>query len=203
MDPLAFVAAVIDAIAWPLVAVIIFLALRRPLFNLIPLIERLRYRDLEIGFNTQVEQLAFAAREALPAHMHAEEEDRRWHENLQELAQLSPRAVVLEAWLDLEREAIETSRRYGLNLSSWETRAPILLGHALEQAGILDDTTQEIFYRLKNLRNAAAHASDFAFTPDSALEYADLAYRLTEHLRRAQPAPEPVASSVSRHERKE
>jgi hypothetical protein len=43
---------------------------------------------------------------------------------------------------------------------------------------------QSIFHRLRNLRNAAAHASEFAFDPDSALEYADLAAMLTGHLRR-------------------
>lgn len=33
------------------------------------------------------------------------------------------------------------------------------------------------------MRNAAAHASEFAFDPDSALEYADLATMLAGYLR--------------------
>jgi hypothetical protein len=44
-----------------------------------------------------------------------------------------------------------------------------------------------IFHRLRNLRNTAAHAPELAFSPDSALEYADLASMLGGYLRRAWP----------------
>jgi hypothetical protein len=64
-----------------------------------------------------------------------------------------------------------------------ELRAPILLGQALEQAGILDEGKAQIYHRLRILRNAAAHASEFAFEPDSAIEYADAAMRLADYLR--------------------
>jgi hypothetical protein len=52
----------------------------------------------------------------------------------------------------------------------------------LEQSGVLEGSTAGIYHQLRNLRNAAAHASDFAFTADSAIEYADLAARLTAFL---------------------
>jgi hypothetical protein len=62
--------------------------------------------------------------------------------------------------------------------------SPLVLGQALEEAGALEGNTPTIFHQLRNLRNAAAHASEFAFSPDSAIEYADLAARLTEYLRK-------------------
>lgn len=65
-----------------------------------------------------------------------------------------------------------------------ELRSPLILGQALEEEGILDGETPVIYHQMRNLRNAAAHASDLAFTADSAIEYADLAMRLTEYLRR-------------------
>jgi uncharacterized protein YutE (UPF0331/DUF86 family) len=91
--------------------------------------------------------------------------------------------VILEAWLQLEEAAIEACRRHNLNLTSREMRSPIQLGAALEQAGILDEPKGEIFHRLRNLRNAAAHASEFQFEPEAALEYSDLALRLAEFIR--------------------
>jgi hypothetical protein len=106
-------------------------------------------------------------------------------EHLAELANLSPRAVVLEAWLQLEKEAIAAARRHNPKLTSRELRAPLLLGYYLEEAGVLDEDKQEIYNRLRNLRNAAAHASEFAFEPEAALEYADLALRLAEFLEKA------------------
>jgi hypothetical protein len=184
MDWLTFIATVIQALAWPVMALIIFLVIRRPLVELIPLLRRLRFMELELDFRQQVQALAVQARSELPGSLSGAEKGGQISPQLAELAQLSPRAVVLEAWLELESAAIEASRRHGLNLTSRQAQSPILLGQALEEAGILSETMRSIFHRLRNLRNAAAHASEFAFDPDSALEYADLAAMLAGYLRR-------------------
>jgi hypothetical protein len=102
--------------------------------------------------------------------------------SLTEVAYISPRAAVVEAWLDLEAAAMEASKRHNLNLTSKEIRSPLTLGKALEEAGILDDKKLEIYHRLRNLRNAAAHATNFAFDPELAIEYANLADRLVKHI---------------------
>ena len=185
MDWLTFLAQVIQALAWPLTVIVIFLMLRRPLAELFPTLQRLRFWDIEMDFDRQVQALAIRVRDELPPLSAVEETASGFREHLVELANLSPRAVVLEAWLQLEKAAIEATRRHGLDLPSRELRAPIFFGEALEAAGVLDADTQLIYHRLRNLRNAAAHASDFAFDPGSALEYADLALRLAEHLRKA------------------
>jgi hypothetical protein len=184
MDRLTFIAEIIQAVAWPLVVLVVFLSLRKPLLELLPSLRSFRYRDLELGFDTQVQALANDIRRLLPeARLSGEAVQQR--QSMEELARLSPRAVVLESWLQLERTAMDVSRRKGLDLDSRQIRTPILLGHALEQAGILDDEMQTVFYRLRNLRNAAAHASDFAFDAESAMEYADLALRLNDYLQNA------------------
>jgi hypothetical protein len=185
MDLPTFIVQIISALAWPVTVLIIFLILRRQLIALIPALQRFRFRDLELDFNRQVQELKSEVREQLEplrGVLNGEEQIRtRWVE----LAQISPRAVVLEAWLQLEQAAIEAARRSGLNLKSAEMKSPLILGQALEETSILDDQTPAIYHQLRNLRNAAAHASDFAFTPDSALEYADLAARLTEYLQKS------------------
>lgn len=175
MDWLTFWAEVVKAVAWPVAALIIFLILRRPLLGLLPLIQRLEYKGVALDFGERVQEVAADAKRRIPAIASGKEEGKRLPNQMVELAQLSPRAVVLEAWLILEEAAIEATKRHGLTLKTREQRSPILLGNALEQAGILDEDQQEIFYRLRNLRNAAAHASDFAFDADSAIEYADSA----------------------------
>ena len=53
----------------------------------------------------------------------------------------------------------------------------------LLKAEIFDKNKIAIFSNLRKLRNAAAHASEFAFDSKSAIEYADLALRLIEYLR--------------------
>ena len=66
MDWLTFIAEVIKAIAWPVTAITIFLILRRPLLNLFPLIQRMRFKDVEVDFSRQVQALAIEARRQLP-----------------------------------------------------------------------------------------------------------------------------------------
>lgn len=184
MDWLTFIAAVVSATAWPAAVLIIFLVIRKPLLELIPLLQRLRYGDIEIDFGREVDDLLQDMRRALPPVRQSAERS-PLQDNLLELARISPRAVVLEAWVELERSAIDAARRHQLNLRSKEQRSPLLLGNALVEAGLLDENQQEIFYRLRNLRNAAAHASEFAFDADSALEYAQVASRLSEYLSQA------------------
>ena len=181
MDTLTFIAELVKALAWPLTVMIILLLLRRQIAALIPALQRFRYRDLEFEFNREVQELAVRAREQIPA----QPIEARGLANLQELAQLSPRAVVLESWLQLEKAAMQAARRHNANLTSRELKAPLLLGKALENLGVLADETAAIYHRLRNLRNAAAHASDYSFEPEAALEYADLAYRLSDYLEQA------------------
>jgi hypothetical protein len=185
MDTLTFIAEIVKALAWPVTAILIFLILRRPLLNLFPLVQRLRFQGIELDFSRQVHALAAEAHNQLPAPPVAHRKGQPLRAHWVELAQLSPRAVVLEAWLHVEKAAVQASQRHTLNLRSVELRSPLILGEALEEAGILQDGPAGIYHQLRNLRNAAAHASEFAFTPDSAIEYADLAARLTEFLQSA------------------
>jgi len=140
--------------------------------------QRLKYKDIEIDFGRKVQELAIEATSELPAPTEA-------RSIVEKLAFVSPRAAVLEAWLKLEAAAIEASKRHQLNLSSSELRSPLTLGRALEQVGVLDKNKSNIYHRLRNLRNAAAHASDFSFDSESAMEYVDLAGRLAEYFRQS------------------
>lgn len=182
MDWLTFAAEVIKALAWPLTVLIIFLVLRKPLSNLLPLLQRLRYKELEIDFGKRIQELAVEVKKELPDTPEAESRALQRKEQLEDLAQVSPRAAILEAWLELEQVAVEATKRHGLNLTSRERKTP-LLERALQENEVLDESKRTIFGRLRNLRNAAVHASDFSFDPDSAIEYADSALRLAEYLR--------------------
>jgi hypothetical protein len=184
MDWLTFIAQLISALAWPVTLLTVILVLRRPLIELYPTVRRLWFQGLELDFSRQIQALAFEARSQLPRLRGVLDAEEPLRVQWLELAQFSPRAVVLESWIQLEKAAIEAGRRLGVNLKRVEMYSPLVLGQALEEAGALEGNTPTIFHQLRNLRNAAAHASEFAFSPDSAIEYADLAARLTEYLRK-------------------
>lgn len=185
MDQPTFIVEIVKALAWPVTVLIILFVLRKPIEKLLTLVQRLRYGGIELDFGIQVQELAVRLTSELPAEDGLTAGQRERLKQLNQLADYSPRAAVLEGWLLLEEAAIEASKRRNLKVSSRELRSPILLGHALEQAGIFDEDKLEIFHRLRNLRNAAAHASEFSFSPESAREYADLALRLADFIRRA------------------
>ncbi len=185
MNWLTFIASIIGSLAWPITVIIIILILYRPLVSLFPMVQRLRFQGIELDFNRQVHTLAFEARTLLPRARGILDAESTLRTQWVELANFSPRAVVLEAWILLEKAAIEASRRHGVNLKTAELHSPLILGQGLEEAGVFEGNTSVIFHQLRNLRNAAAHASEFAFSPDSAIEYADLAARLTEYLRKS------------------
>lgn len=185
MDWLTFIAEIIKAIAWPITVIVIFLMLRRPILRLFPLVQRLRFQGVELDFRRELQGLALEMERELPPESGPVGLNEPLRSQWVDMAQVSPRAVILEAWVMLEQVAAEACKRHGLNLKSTELRTPIMLGQALEEAGILSGEKLGIFHQLRNLRNAAAHASEFSLTPEAAIEYADLAARLSDYLRNA------------------
>ncbi len=184
MDTMTFVAEMTKALAWPVTILLALLLLRRPLANLIPLLQRLRYKDLELDFGKGVQELALEVKKELPGDKEVKPARARANPVV-ELAKSSPRAAVLEAWLEVEEAAIEATKRHGLKLTDRERRSPSTLEEALVDVKVLDKNKQGIFSRLRRLRNAAAHASDFDLDTDSAIIYAGSAERLADYLAKA------------------
>lgn len=185
MDTLTFIIELIRALAWPITVLIILLIIRRPVLTLIPTLKRFRFQDLELDFNREVQALAQQVQTQIPETRQVTEVQHTLREELADLAKVSPRAAVLEAWVRLEQTAVETVKRHGHALSAQEARSPIQLGQTLETTGLLDDATSVIYQRLRILRNAAAHASTFVIEPQAAVEYVDSAIRLIDFLEHA------------------
>ncbi len=55
MDWLTFLATIIQAVAWPVTIVAIAYLLRKELRALIPLLTKLKYKDIELEFGRRVE----------------------------------------------------------------------------------------------------------------------------------------------------
>ena len=177
MDFLEFITAMTTALAWPVLVLVLVLVLRKPLSELIPLLERLKYKDLELDFTRRVREVASDAEAILaPAVPRPVDED------LEELAAIYPRGAVIESWLRLEKAAAEAARTTGLDLTTRDLRSPSKLVGALERAHIIDKRKAAVLHELRNIRNAAAHASDIALSPSTAREYVETASRLASAL---------------------
>jgi hypothetical protein len=189
MDRLTFSAELVKALAWPVTVLLIFAVLRTPLLRLIPLLERLKYRELEVDFGRRLEEVASAAA-ALSTATVSGAATLPASSDLLRLVESSPRAAILEAWIRLEAAAIAAARRQHVDIPPSLLRSPHQLVQVLEETGVIDARQAAVFHELRGLRNSAAHASSFTPSPSAAQEYLRLAHALEHSLSEAQPSRE-------------
>jgi hypothetical protein len=175
MDTLEFIASIVKSLAWPLAFVATLLILRRPIAGLIPLLERLKFRGLELDFRKQVHEVAAEAEEVLPA---APKPAIEATPEIEEIAQVSPRAAIVESWLAVEAAAGKAVKKRLPGVTSTQLKSQPQLAQALRQAEILSTKQVSLFDQLRYLRNAAVHAQNITLTPSTAVEYAKTARRL-------------------------
>lgn len=166
-----FVAALVDSVAWPAVAITALLVLRRPLGRLLSLVEGLKYKDFSMTFQRQAEE----ARKALPP---AEPDD----EFARLLASdITPASVVLEAWNLIERTAAERSRELGFAEGGRVIESREAVSY-LERNGGLSPPTTETLSSLRLMRNQAATASAGGITREAARAYVEAAAATREQI---------------------
>lgn len=189
MDWLSFTAEIVKATAWPAALIVVFLVLRKQFVTLLPGLESLRWKDFEARFRRKVHEVSVEARAALSDPELAKLPPPPEEHELLRLAELSPRAAILEAWIALENAAANALRREDAPITSKEIRQPAKLVDALVESDLLTASQGGILRELRHLRNAAAHASDPKITVETAREFVQLAAAFERLLRSRTPAP--------------
>lgn len=179
---LDFFASVIGSLAMPLVLIIAFIVLRKPIGELVPLLKRLKWKDMELEFADRLKEVKQEADKLIPAPAEAALTKASTQGKFLDLLVVSRAAAITEAWREVETAALDATRRRGLSV-------PLAsLGRievALKDAGVLTESQARIYSQLRNLRNIAAHEGDKAVSDRDALAFADLTIQMAEHLRRA------------------
>ena len=170
MDTYTFLSELVKALSWPFVVIVIFIILRKPLAGLIPLLQRLKLRDLELEFAQKVERVRAEVRFELaigrpPTALPAEAQDR-----IRKLSEVSPRSAVLEAWRELEVRLIEAANIVPEFRDS-RRKSSLDAIRVLEKSEGFSPEVSTAIQDLRSLRNRAAHAPDFALSSESAQEY--------------------------------
>ncbi len=181
MDWLTFIVQMTRALAWPMAAVVLAIVLRRQLLTLISLIRHLKYGDLEIDFEKEI-RIAESLAGRLPKTL-TEQVTRRSaidRERLMQLAKLSPSGAIMAAAVEVEQALMEAGQRQTLfRENEPATRDPIYIARALVLRQKLDWTSYQILTELMRLRNVAAHSAAKQITEQQAVEFINLADRLT------------------------
>lgn len=181
MDGLTFTSELIKALAWPAATIILACLLRKPLMGLVPLMRKLKYKELELEFSQEV--LALKT-EASPVLDSPQKEDlSATTSKALDLVSLSARAAIMEAWIDVETAAVEVASSFWSQSPNETMRNLPNLGEYLHQCKVIDDKQLSIYKKLQKLRNKAAHAEELNLSEEDAMSYVTMAFNLARHIK--------------------
>jgi hypothetical protein len=171
----------IEVIAWPAIALIALIMLRKPLAELIPLARRVRYRDLELEFEQEVQELRAEAAEELPeAEAERVASEAAVEARLKQMTRVSPSSAILEGWNELERAAVRLIMHHEIDIDPDDPAPLKQIERILEE--LIDTPKVKIFGDLRRLRNKVAHAPRYDVSPRQAAAYVDVALKLKRYL---------------------
>lgn len=171
-----FTLKLLEQLLWPSVFVIALIALRKPLLQLLPSLAKVKYKELELEFDRELQQAAKAATELL---LHADAS----RTQLLQQAKISPSNAILEAWRLVEKHATEVIEGSGGNIPAGLDRPYKHMEDILIHERLIDTRTGKLFSDVRQLRNKVAHAKNFHTGQAEAVQYIDLCYQLIDHLK--------------------
>ena len=182
MDNLTFVVELVKALAWPVGIIAIALILKNPIIELLKQLKSLNVKGVHFDFGKEVSSVAKEASGKLPETI-AEPTEKI--QKTMELARLSPRGAVLEAWIDVESALKTAARRHALiddTISPFNDRHVIF---QLEMDTRIGKGAVEMFEKLRQLRNDAVHLKENSIDSNSAVEFVNIANRLVRSFEEA------------------
>ena len=178
---------IIKAIVWPATLVWILHYFKGDLRSLLERINKLKYKEAEANFEREVSKVHAKAKEIgkktegkklIAKAENKEELDAR--DQLYRIAQISPRAAIVEAWRHLEDKINNIGPKYGLEARGYASEKQIL--EKLKRENKLDEEFLVLYAGLRELRNRSAHKPEFSFSQESAEEYIDTIFELNEEI---------------------
>ncbi len=171
---MTFITSIIDSIAWPFAIVIIVWWLKSHIVQLIPFTKKFKYGQLEIEFEQQLKALKKEAEESKIEHSTPERDSTEMLEYINAIAEVSPRAAIVDAWVGLELTAQSSADLIGIEKGKRPMPFSRLI-QKLQNEDILKPKDAQILKNLQRLRNEALHSPEFNITKKEAQEFSELA----------------------------
>lgn len=174
----------IAKIAWPAVALIVFILLKSHIIMLLSRIKKGKIGNAEVEFN----ESARAAKEEAEEFINLESKGIS-PEYVSQIAN-NPRALVISKWVEIEmalKELVDTKIRpepvpgnYTLSPRKYNVVSTI---RAVQRNKLLSDNYIPLIHELRVMRNEAAHAENFMLSPDAVAAYVEIADRILGAIR--------------------
>ncbi len=187
MEVADFVVRLFEAVAWPITIFGIILIFRRQFAMAVLGLSKLRFRGLEVEFDKSLRDAEDKARGlglASPEDIKEIPEElvpTSAYDRLLEVAMISPRAAVTEAWRTIEFYTMEAAKAHGIKVGG--AIAGIRVIRKLVQSEMLEGGALGLYENLRKMRNKAAHANEFEIDSEDAVRYVDLALSMANSLK--------------------
>ena len=182
MDGLSALVQLVKALAWPVTVFVIIFYFRDVIKDLIFSISKIKYGELELTIKRDLKAARLSLETVKPARAVPVIKDRELSD-LMSVAQIAPRATVLEAWTRLEAAGAAFVQRHPSVDLSRQSRAPGI-SRLLEQHQLLPSEVKNAIQKLRDVRNRTVHSPDFQPSVDDAEEYVLLTNVVIEDLSR-------------------
>lgn len=167
MDWKTFAVQMTQALAWPIVIITVLILFWRALKQIPERLLSVKFRDFEFAFADQAGRVA----QSISSTPNGERPNLTGSDDLEELAKISPRAAILEAWLQVESSLQKIALIHGLD-------AKVPFGKLLRELNakqVINEKTVASITGLMTLRNLAVHAYDAELTTQKAIDFLMLA----------------------------
>ena len=162
------------SIIWPASILVLVLLLRRPLGEIV---QSLRFKDFEIALDRQISEAESKSR-----GIGVGAEDSLLDEEMLKRIDISPRSAILESWLAVEQQLVETAQAQGISVNPRGSGLGRSALRELHSSGTITAELAEMIGELRHVRNQAAHELTVDFYPDAARRYVSLASRISSEL---------------------
>lgn len=176
---------IIDSIVWPFATIWLGYIFKSELRTLLGRMSQFKFKDVEAKFEKQLEKAEVEAigLEEKPSITWEQVSTRgvlTQYEQFKRIAEVSPSAAILEAWLDVEVSVMAAADKAGLES---KPHSVTLLAQHLINSGHIPKETLPVFNSLRQLRNQALHLPDFTLTEEEADRYLELALKVANNFR--------------------
>ncbi|BAK76714.1 hypothetical protein NH8B_1899 [Pseudogulbenkiania sp. NH8B] len=173
----------LSGFAWPLATIWVSYIFRAELRSLLGRMSTFKYKEMEAKFERDI-----ATAKAQSSRLESSKA-KMWNEAtlsgvlttyelFQRIAATSPRAAIVEYWIDLEAAIWAAAKKAKIEEHSVTKRVAALIA-----AGHIEKDVMPLFLKLRDIRNQATHLSEFSISVEDALAYLDSVLRLGNEFR--------------------
>lgn len=169
MDWLTFTVEMSKALGWPIATLVIFLVFKHPLLELLALIRKIKYKDIEVEIAkkeiVEIRELSASAVSGKIGEFPIGD-----LQYFKQLADISPRAAITEAWSRVERLIYHAAKVPGMESRPAGVSFSKILA-SLRESGAVEPSMLSVVEKLRAIRNKVVHFQSEALSAEDAMDY--------------------------------